>query len=295
MKTNKVKPNSINQLLVISIASMAFISCLFFELFFGISTWGKEVKSQMKVYVYLEDSVSYQQIQQHILTLKKSSYVGRTADNKIDIQFISKNKIAADFQKKSNESYEDLLGENNPFKNLIIVGLKEEFKNSDGFKRISKLIENTPGVFEVTYPSLYVSLLIVKIKQISLFLIVLILILAALIYVQMSNYVKLNIHSNRLLIKSMQLLGSTNDFIRKPYLVNALLHGLYGGAIGFTLSISLVYYFSNAVDELSVLFLSSQLQILSFFGCLLFCMLFSLFSTYLSLNKYLKIRHSNLF
>jgi cell division transport system permease protein len=295
MKTNKVKPNSINQLLVISIASMAFISCLFFELFFGISTWGKEVKSQMKVYVYLEDSVSYQQIQQHILTLKKSSYVGRTANNKIDIQFISKNKIAADFQKKSNESYEDLLGENNPFKNLIIVGLKEEFKNSDGFKRISKLIENTPGVFEVTYPSLYVSLLIVKIKQISLFLIVLILILAALIYVQMSNYVKLNIHSNRLLIKSMQLLGSTNDFIRKPYLVNALLHGLYGGAIGFTLSISLVYYFSNAVDELSVLFLSSQLQLLSFFGCLLFCMLFSLFSTYLSLNKYLKIRHSNLF
>jgi cell division transport system permease protein len=295
MKTNKVKPNSINQLLVISIASMAFISCLFFELFFGISTWGKEVKSQMKVYVYLEDSVSYQQIQQHILTLKKSSYVGRTADNKIDIQFISKNKIAADFQKKSNESYEDLLGENNPFKNLIIVGLKEEFKNSDGFKRISKLIENTPGVFEVTYPSLYVSLLIVKIKQISLFLFVLILILAALIYVQMSNYVKLNIHSNRLLIKSMQLLGSTNDFIRKPYLVNALLHGLYGGAIGFTLSISLVYYFSNAVDELSVLFLSSQLQLLSFFGCLLFCMLFSLFSTYLSLNKYLKIRHSNLF
>jgi len=283
MKTNKVKPNSINQLLVISIASMAFISCLFFELFFGISTWGKEVKSQMKVYVYLEDSVSYQQIQQHILTLKKSSYVGRTADNKIDIQFISKNKIAADFQKKSNESYEDLLGENNPF------------KNSDGFKRISKLIENTPGVFEVTYPSLYVSLLIVKIKQISLFLIVLILILAALIYVQMSNYVKLNIHSNRLLIKSMQLLGSTNDFIRKPYLMNALLHGLYGGAIGFTLSISLVYYFSNAVDELSVLFLSSQLQLLSFFGCLLFCMLFSLFSTYLSLNKYLKIRHSNLF
>jgi cell division transport system permease protein len=295
MKTNKVKPNSINQLLVISIASMAFISCLFFELFFGISTWGKELKSQMKVYVYLEDSVSYQQIQQHILTLKKSSYVGRTADNKIDIQFISKNKIAADFQKKSNESYEDLLGENNPFKNLIIVGLKEEFKNSDGFKRISKLIENTPGVFEVTYPSLYVSLLIVKIKQISLFLIVLILILAALIYVQMSNYVKLNIHSNRLLIKSMQLLGSTNDFIRKPYLMNALLHGLYGGAIGFTLSISLAYYFSNAVDELSVLFLSSQLQLLSFFGCLLFCMLFSLFSTYLSLNKYLKIRHSNLF
>jgi cell division transport system permease protein len=274
---------------------MAFISCLFFELFFGISTWGQEVKSQMKVYVYLEDSVSYQQIQQHILTFKKSSYVGRTAENKIDIQFIGKNKIAADFQKKSNENYEDLLGENNPFKNSIIVGLKEEFKNSDGFKRISKLIENTPGVFEVTYPSLYVSLLIVKIKQISLFLIVLILILAALIYVQMSNYVKLNIHSNRLLIKSMQLLGSTNDFIRKPYLINALLHGLYGGAIGFTLSISLVYYFSNAVEELSVLFLNSQLQVLSFFGCLLFCSLFSVFSTYLSLNKYLKIRHSNLF
>lgn len=295
MKTNKVKPNSINQLLVISIASMAFISCLFFELFFGISTWGQEVKSQMKMYVYLEDSVSYNQIQQHILTFKKASYVGRTSDNKIDIQFISKNKIAADFQKKSNENYEDLLGENNPFKNLIILGLKDDFKNSNGFKRIANVIETMPGIFEVTYPSLYVSLLIVKIKQISLFLIGLIIILATLIYVQMSNYVKLNIHGNRLLIKSMQLLGSTNDFIRKPYLLNALLHGLYGGAIGFTLSISLVYYFSSAVEELSVIFLNTQLQVFSFAGCLLFCILFSLFSTYLSLNKYLKIRHSNLF
>ncbi|MEN9362957.1 MAG: hypothetical protein RI903_265 [Bacteroidota bacterium] len=295
MKTNKVKPNSINQLLVISIASMAFISCLFFELFFGISTWGQEVKSQMKMYVYLEDSLSYNQIQQHIMTFKKASYVGRTKENKIDIQFLGKKKIAADFQKKSNENYEDLLGENNPFKNLIILGLKEEYKNSEGFRRVAKLIETMPGVFEVTYPSLYVSLLIVKIQQISLFLIGLIIILAALIYVQMSNYVKLNIHSNRLLIKSMQLLGSTHDFIRKPYLLNALLHGLYGGAIGFTLSISLIYYFSNAVEELSVIFLNTQLQVLSFFGCLLFCMIFSLFSTFLSLNKYLKIRHSNLF
>ena len=295
MKTNKVKPNSINQLLVISIASMAFISCLFFELFFGISTWGQEVKSQMKMYVYLEDSLSYNQIQQHIITFKKASYVGRTKENKIDIQFLGKKKIAADFQKKSNENYEDLLGENNPFKNLIILGLKEEYKNSEGFRRVAKLIETMPGVFEVTYPSLYVSLLIVKIQQISLFLIGLIIILAVLIYVQMSNYVKLNIHSNRLLIKSMQLLGSTHDFIRKPYLLNALLHGLYGGAIGFTLSISLIYYFSNAVEELSVIFLNTQLQVLSFFGCLLFCMIFSLFSTFLSLNKYLKIRHSNLF
>lgn len=274
---------------------MAFISCLFFELFFGISTWGHEVKSQMKMYVYLEDSVSYNQIQQHILTFKKASYVGRTSENIIDIQFLGKNKIAADFQKKSNENYEDLLGENNPFKNLIIIGLKEDYKNSEGFKRVAKLIETMPGVFEVTYPSVYVSLLIVKIQQISLFLIGLIIILAALIYVQMSNYVKLNIHGNRLLIKSMQLLGSTNDFIRKPYLLNALLHGLYGGAIGFTLAISLVYYFSNAVEELSVIFLNTQLQVLSFFGCLLFCMIFSLFSTFLSLNKYLKIRHSNLF
>lgn len=295
MKTNKVKPNSINQLLVISIASMAFISCLFFELFFGISTWGQEVKSQMKMYVYLEDSVSYQQIQQYIITFKKSPFVARTSDNKIDIQFVSKNKIAADFQKKSNENYEELLGENNPFKNLLVLGVKEDFKNAEGFSRIAKQIKVVPGVFEVSYPSLYVSLLIVKIKQISLILIVLILILALLIYIQMSNYIKLNIHSNRLLIKSMQLLGSTNGFISKPYLINALLHGLYGGTIGFVLSMSLFYYFSNAVSELSILFLNPSIQILSFLACVVFCMLFSLFSTFLSLNKYLKIRHSNLF
>ena len=86
------------------------------------------------------------------------------SDNKIDIQFVSKNKIAADFQKKSNENYEELLGENNPFKNLLVLGVKEDFKNAEGFSRIAKQIKVVPGVFEVSYPSLYVSLLIVKIK-----------------------------------------------------------------------------------------------------------------------------------
>ena len=119
MKTNKVKPNAINQLLVISIASMAFISCLFFELFFGISTWGQEVKSQMKVYVYLSDSLQTTDLASTINYFKSRPYLAQK-DLKPELEFKSKSQIATEFLKSSQEDYQTLLGDENPFKNCLI-------------------------------------------------------------------------------------------------------------------------------------------------------------------------------
>ena len=293
MKSNKQTTIRKNSTLIVSIASLAFIISLFFQIILGASKWKNDITSQMKIYIYLEDSLNVNQINALVYKFKRAPYLNKI-DGKSDIEFKSKNKTASEFIIKNKENYEDLLGENNPFKNLLIVGISDEFKNEAKLNILAKDISKINGVYEVTFPNRYVSILIEKINQISSFLLFIMFSVCVFVYLQISNFVKINIHSNRILIKSMQLLGSTNNYIRKPYLIDSLIHGLLGGTIGTLISYLLIYYFSNSIPELKELVNESNMQILSFFICTLFCCLFSLIATVFSLNLKLKTSISNL-
>ena len=273
MKSNKQRSIKRNSTLILSIASLAFIISLFFQIILGASKWKNDITSQMKMYIYLEDSVSVKQINALVLKFKKLPYLN-----------ISKN----------SENFEDLLGENNPFKNLLIVGIKDDFKNETEFNVLAKNLAQNQGVYEVTFPNRYVSTLIKKIDRISYFLFFIIFSVSVFVYLQISNFVKINIHSNRIIIKSMQLLGSTNNYIRKPYLIESLIHGLIGGTLGAILAYLLIYYFSNSIPELKGLIDENNMQLLSFLICTLFCCLFSIIATVFSLNSKLKTSISNL-
>jgi len=293
MKSNKQTTIRKNSTLIVSIASLAFIITLFFQIILGASKWKNDITSQMKMYIYLEDSLNVNQINSLVNQFKKSRYLNKI-NGKSDIEFKSKNKTASEFILKNKENYEDLLGENNPFKNLLIVGISNEFKNETKLNLLAKDLSKINGVYEVTFPHKYVSVLIEKINQISSFLLFIMFSVSVFVYLQISNFVKINIHSNRILIKSMQLLGSTNNYIRKPYLIDSLIHGLLGGTIGTLISYLLIYYFSNSIPELKELVNERNMQFLSFFICTLFCCLFSLIATIFSLNLKLKTSISNL-
>jgi cell division transport system permease protein len=114
------------------------------------------------------------------------------------------------------------------------------------------------------------------------------------VYLQISNFVKINIHSNRILIKSMQLLGSTNHYIRMPYLIESVTQGLIGGTVGALLAYSLILYFSASISEFKGLLDENKLQLISFIICTIFCSLFSLIATVFSINSKLKTSISNL-
>jgi len=266
---------------------------LFFQLILGASKWKNDITSQMKMFIYLEDSLDINQIKTLVLQFQKMPYLNKI-NGKSDIEFKSKNKTANEFSLKNNEDFEDLLGDNNPFKNLLIIGIIDEFKNETEFNILSKNLSKIDGVYEVTFPNRYVSTLIKKINQISYFLFFILFSVCVFVYLQISNFVKINIHANRILIKSMQLLGSTNNYIRKPYLIGSLIQGIIGGTIGALMAYVLIYYFSNSIPELKGMIEENNMQILSFIICTLFCCLFSLIATIFSLNSKLKTSISNL-
>lgn len=293
MKSNKQKTISKNSTLIISMASLAFIISLFLQIILGASKWKNDITSQMKMYIYLEDSLNVNQIKTLVLKFKKNPYLNNI-NGKSDIVFKSKNKTANEFTLKNNENFEDLLGDNNPFKNLLIIGITDEFKNETELNILAKNIEQIDGVYEVTFPNKYVTPLIKKINQISFFLFFILFSFCVFVYLQISNFVKINIHSNRILIKSMQLLGSTNSYIRRPYLIESIIHGLIGSTLGALIAFLLIYYFSNTIPELKGLIDENIMQLLLFSICILFCCVFSLISTIFSVNSKLKTNISNL-
>jgi cell division transport system permease protein len=138
-------------------------------------------------------------------------------------------------------------------------------------------------------------LIIPKIKLISSAALVFMALIGLIVYFQISNNTKLHIHANRTIIKSMQLLGSTNGFIMKPYLLKSVILGLFGTLLGYLITNLFYIYINNQIPELTVYLFSVSNQLTIFLGTLIIAVLFSFLSTLLTLNKYLKISASNLY
>ena len=294
MKYSKTRPSSLSFLLIFSISILGFIICLFSQIVVGLKDFSFDVKSQMKMYVYMEDSLGTNELLQTKMLLKSKKYVDFGNKENPGVEFVSKNKIAEDFLTSSHENYQDLLGDENPFKNMFILDITEEFKNSDSFLRISKDLSKLNGVYEVTYPTSYLNLLIDKIKSITYIIVIVSFLLILFIYFQISNYIKLAIHANRVLIKTMQLLGSTNSFIQKPYILKSLQLGLLGSIIGYGLSNLLFFLIKNNFPSFQFDFYNIDNQLIIVGVTSLTCLLFCFLSTIISLNKYLSIQQSNL-
>lgn len=290
MRYSKGKAHASNQIIVISIACLSVVISLLFQLLSGAYSWGENLQSQMKMYVYLDDSLTASQIDSTVQIIKSKKEVIQST-----IKLVDKQNIAQDFLSTTHENYEELLGDVNPFKNLIILEMKPEYRNKKAFENIAKELRSSTAIYEVTYPTNYLELIIPKIKVITSAALIFILLISLLVYLQISNYTKLHIHANRSLIKSMQLLGSTNSFIKKPYLLKSVILGLLGAVVGFIITNIFYFYLNNQIPELAnYLFdLNNQLAIL--LGTLFISILFSLISTLLTLNKYLKISASNLY
>lgn len=290
MRYSKGKAQTTNQIIVISIACLSVVISLLFQLLSGAYAWGESLQDQMKVYVYLDDSLQTNQIDSTILALKNRKEIIPTS-----ILHVDKQSIAKDFLSTTHENFEELLGDVNPFKNSLIFQVDASFRNKSDFQKLTNELRNSNGIYDVSYPVNYLELIIPKIKLITSAAFIFIALIALIVYFQISNNIKLHIHANRTIIKSMQLLGSTNSFIMKPYLLKSVILGLLGSLLGYLITNLFYFYVNSQIPELTVYLFNVKNQIAILIGTLIIAILFSLVSTLLTLNKYLKISASNLF
>ncbi len=202
-----------------------------------------------------------------------------------DTEYISKELAARNLSKDLGEDFIKFLGYN-PLTASIDVYLKAEYATNDEIQKFTRKLKSKDFVKEVVYQESLVDLVNQNLRSISLIIVVfgatLLLIAVALI----NNTIRLAMYSQRFIIRSMQLVGATRGFIRKPFILTGILHGLLGALISIAILVGTLFLARNEVPDLIILEDYTEFAIL-FFGIISMGILISFFSTFFAVNKYL--------
>jgi len=208
-------------------------------------------------------------------------------------QYVSKELAARNLQKDLGEDFVKFLGYN-PLLSSIDVYLKADYANNASITQFkAKLIKN-PLVKEVIYQQSLVNLMNDRIATISIIILGFTIIFLVVSLALISNTIRLAIYSQRFLIKSMQLVGATKGFIRKPFLLYGIWHGLLGALIAIMLLMGLLYLAYQQIPDLIILQNYYEFGIV-FLGVIGIGIFISGFSTYLAVNKFLRLKIYDLY
>jgi len=250
------------------------------------------IKQNLEVNIYLtRDAGENEKIKINKTLLSKDYLL--FVENEPQIAFISKDEAAKNFIKETGEDFQKFLGEN-PLRDSYTIKIKPELYSHKQLEDIKNDIENITGVYEVNYQESLISSINENLAKISLILIGLATLLILIVIILINNTIKLALFSQRMLIRSMQLVGATGSFIRGPFLFRSLFHGFVAGLLASGLIIVLLQYTYERIEGLNALLEMNKL--FAFLGFVVIMgMLISYFSTFYSIRKYLQLSLDELY
>ncbi len=252
------------------------------------------LQKNIEIQVYLErdiDSLTQSQIFDH---LSKQDFVEIDKERqKPLIRFLSKDESAKQLAKDLGENFIESLG-TNPLRDAYLVNIKKIYHSKEKLGQIRKQLEANTGIYEVIYSESVIEKISQNLNTIAWLIIFFALIFIVIVVLLLHNSIRLALFSQRFLIRSMQLVGATDSFIKKPFLKRAALQGFFGGLIACLLLIILLYFFNLQIKELKVV--QNYLKIIFLFLFLIFlgtavCLL----SAYFATNRYLRMPFESLY
>ena len=244
------------------------------------------VKENIGFTVILKEDVKPAIITQFQKSLDASRYVKST-------DFITKEEAAKILQQDLGEDFVEFLGYN-PLLSSIDVHLKADYANVDSISNIETELLKNEEVKEVYYQKSLVDLVNKNVKTIGLVILIFSSLLMIICIALINNSIRLSIYSKRFLIKTMQLVGATQGFIRKPFIVRGVKHGVYGAFIAILLLSGVIYLMQKQIPELV------ELQDIDLFVTLfVFVIILGVFitfvSTLLAVRKYVRLKTDDLY
>jgi cell division transport system permease protein len=109
-----------------------------------------------------------------------------------------------------------------------------------------------------------------------------------------NSSIRLSIYSKRFIIKTMQMVGATKKFIRKPFIATNIKLGILGALIALLALAAFLFYVNNNFPELN-LFQDIPVLVIIFVGVLVLGILISLISTYFATQRFLNLRTDDLY
>lgn len=269
-----------------------FIVGLFGIILIQASSLTKMIRENIEIQVFLDKGLSTEQHSKIRKNLAESPFVLAKKDS-VYLRFISDQEAAKTFIENTGEDFTQFL-EDNPLRDSYVFSVSEEFQSSEQLSTIAKELEAIPGVFEVSYMTDLVDSINKNLVKVSLIMGGFILILLVTVIMLINNTIRLALFSQRFLIRSMQLVGATRGFIRKPFLVRAFIFGILAGILASVILFSLLEYTKENIEGFAALQNTEQMLLLfttlSIMGGFL-----SGFSTFRAVNKYLNMSLDELY
>jgi cell division transport system permease protein len=208
-------------------------------------------------------------------------------------QYVSKELAARNLTKEMGEDFVDFLGYN-PLLSSIDVYMKAEYANNDSINAFTQQLNKNPLIKEVIYQKSLIDMVNQNIRGIGLVILAFAFILLIIAIALINNTIRLAIYSQRFLIKSMQLVGATKNFIRAPFMTYGILHGFLAGLIAIILLLGILYLAQQQVPE--ILLLRNWFEFgLVFAGVIGIGILISGLSTYFAVSKFLRLKIYDLY
>lgn len=271
---------------VISIALVLFLLGILGLLVLNTKKVADYFKETIAVGVYFKDTAKDVEMKQLEKTLSLAAYTK-------SIKFVSKEEAAAAHSEALGENFVDYLGEN-PLQNSIDLYLNADFVSAEKVEEIANEIASKDFVEEVTYDKPLISLLNDNIKKISLWILIISGIFTFIAVLLINSSIRLSVYAKRFTIKTMQMVGATKRFIRRPFVWKSVRLGIIGALIAIAGMAGVLYYANKAFPQLTLLDDPLVLGAL-FGGVFLTGILITWFSTFLATQRFLNLRTDELY
>ncbi len=191
------------------------------------------------------------------------------------------------------EDFVSFLGYN-PLNATIDVKLYAAYTQNDSLSKVEKKLLEFPDVEEVYYQKNLVTLINDNTQKIGLIILALAVVMLSIFLTLINNTIRLSIYSKRFIINTMQLVGATRKFIRRPIVLRSVLYGFIGGLIA---NIALVLIIFSYINEFREVINYSTNELLLIVTSIVFAtgIIISWLSTTFAVNKFLKLRYDELF
>ena len=257
----------------------------FFGIFFiSSNSIANSFKEDFSVSIFFKENAKKIEIIQLQNELLMSSYIQK-------LKYISKDDALLIMKEEYGQDFIQELGFN-PLVNSIDINLKSEFVEASSLDSISTIISKKKYVDEITYDKNLINSINNNIRRVSLWLMPSIMILSIITFLVINSSIRLSIYSNRQLIKTMQLVGATKGFIRRPFIRTNILLSIISSFISISTLILLIYYIDLNISFVENIKLQSLLML--FIIIISLGLIISYISTFLATQNILKIKADNL-
>ena len=257
----------------------------FFGIFFiSSNSIANSFKENFSVSIFFKENAKNIEITQLQNEILMSDYVEK-------LKYVSKDEAVLLMKDEYGQDFIKELGFN-PLVNSIDFNLKSEYVEATLLDSISRLIENKNYVDEIVYDKNLINIINDNIKRISLWLMPSIIILLIITFLVINSSIRLSIYSNRQLIKTMQLVGATKAFIRKPFIKINIFLSLISSIISISAIILLIYYIDLNISFVDNISIESVITLFLIIICL--GLFISYISTFFATQNILKIKADNL-